>query len=126
MSRASLDGIKRINSNNIFSEYIDRHVIAFLENEGFIQNADNDGYYKNGFTANELKNCIPCYRYHINEYNNSGYDVFIYVAPNGIGIDVDLSCGGPSRTRYIPFAHYDTFAEAYNAAITELDCIGWD
>lgn len=126
MSKASLAGIKRNNLNKdaqlngIFSEYIDQYVITFLENEGFIL-SENNGFYRYIFSNDVLIKYNLCYLRVIEEYNDSDYDVFIFVASNGIGIDIDYCWTGGYKTYYIPFEDYDTFAEAYNVAIAKLD-----
>lgn len=112
MKRASLNGIKKINKNSIDTDYIDEEVIQFLESEGFEFSEDNNGYYTERYTPKELKRATPCYKNRFNEIN--GYDIFIYIDSNGIGIDQDFSCGGKFHSYHYAFKEYNTFADTYN------------
>lgn len=59
-----------------------------------------------------------CYK--LSEVNGDGYDVTLYITGKGIGVDVDLECGGPFQSHYYSFSDYPTFADAYNDSIEHL------
>ena len=91
-----------------FSDEILKHIL----NEGFILGINNSYCHVN----TGLPNTMGCYTKTIYV---DGYDISIYIFGDGIGIDIDYSCGGNSYNFFWSFSEYD-FESAYDNMV---DCL---
>jgi len=115
----SLNDIPCYGNKSIFTT----EIMQFIQNEGFEYKKD-DSYCYDDYAANHpkaQKYHEMCYYKYVNSIQN--WTINVYIFPNGIGVDIDYSCGGNSSNWFIEFDENDenTFEKVYDEMVDSLN-----